>query len=156
MRSRAPQLPRTVVTHLGHDAVLAPLLAKADRLNQLQSALATLVPKELVRDVRIANIRHDSVVVWARTNATAAKLKQLLPTLLRGFAVVAPDVKAVKVEVQFAATFDHSKDLRQRNSTKNVILPPAEPLQKLAASLPESELRKVLERLAAKGKMSNR
>ena len=147
-----PRTPQSVATHLGHDAALAPLLTKAHRLTQLQKVLTSIVPAEIARDCRIANIRHDHAVIWARTNATAAKLKLFSQHLATGFALVAKDVKGVKVEVQFAAIYGTPPDGRSGTGAKNVLTPPAAALEALALKLPDSRLRRAVESLAAKGK----
>ena len=148
MRSRVPPTPQSLPEHFAASEELSPLVAKVARLTRLQRKLVELVPIEMAPSCRVANLRDGQVIVWVTGNATAAKLKLLLPRLVEGFISVCADVKGVKLEVQFLSAPTGGA----RQVKRAVLAPPSALLDALAANLPPSPLADVVRSIAAKGR----
>ena len=147
MRSRVPAIPKPISEHFSASDALSPLLAKAQRLVALQRTLNSVAPT-IAAQCRIANLRDGHVVIWTTNNATAAKLKLLVPRLTERFVSACADVKGVKIEVQFLMAATIGSVNRERDLTP----PPSAPLEALARTLPDSPLRNAILSLASKGR----
>ncbi|HTY98415.1 MAG TPA: DciA family protein [Rhodocyclaceae bacterium] len=96
------RMPRSLEDCLKGDAGFARLSTQAARLLKLQRLLDSATP--LARYARVANLRVGNVVViHAATSATAAKLRQLVPSLVAFFRRELPEVTGIDVRVQARA-----------------------------------------------------
>ncbi len=72
----------------------------SDLLNKFQRALDSIILPELARHCRVGALSGESVCLYASNGAIAAKLRQLVPTLLTGFKKCGLEVTAIRVLVQ--------------------------------------------------------
>lgn len=100
--------------HLFMSPDLARLAAHAQRLGQVQSLLAEVLPPALSDNVRVGDFNEaGELILLVKGNAAAAKLKQLVPRFeqhLRAHAIILQRVR-VRVEV-FEAKSAPVKTLR--------------------------------------------
>lgn len=124
------------------------LMAQAEQLVQLRHIAAGVLPVELRRSTAIANIKQEKVVIFAENAAIAAKLRLLEPALMEAFAREAMKVTGLQIKVQVpdrpAAAFADKRARLQPGA--------AAALERLANSLPDSDLSRAVARLAKRGK----
>ncbi|HYC47937.1 MAG TPA: DciA family protein [Burkholderiales bacterium] len=84
---------------LGASDELRGLTARARRQQALQAVYARCAPPELAASSRVKNLKNGTLVVMAANAATAAKLRQLAPTLAGAMRKFEPDVGTLRVEV---------------------------------------------------------
>lgn len=84
---------------LGGGDALARLRDHAARLRRLQGMLEGMLPAALGRACGVANLKGDVLVVIARSGATAARLKQMTPSLAAQFAANGVAVSHIQVRV---------------------------------------------------------
>jgi len=72
----------------------------SDLLNKFQRALDSIILPELARHCRVGSLSGGSLCLYAPSGAIAAKLRQLVPTLLTGFNKCGLEVTAIRVLVQ--------------------------------------------------------
>jgi hypothetical protein len=124
------------------------LIAQAEQLMTLRRLAASVLPVELRRSAAVANVKQGKVVIFAENAAIAAKLRLLEPALLDAFAREALQVTGLQVRVQVPdASKAHPRMKRARLAPG-----PAASLDRLAKSLPDSELSRAVARLAKRGK----
>jgi hypothetical protein len=124
------------------------LVAQAEQLVQLRRIAASVLPVELRRSTAIANIKQGKVVIFAENAAIAAKLRLLEPALVAAFARAALHVTGLQIRVQVpdgAGGTGREKRARLQPGA-------AASLERLANSLPDSELSRAVARLAKRGK----
>ena len=127
---------------LGTSDELKPLTARARRQRELQAAYVRCAPAELAAASRVKHLKQGTLVVVAGNAATAAKLRQLAPTLAASIRKLEAGVDTVKVEVQ-VANYE-----RSRPSSKPVLTDSAvEKFDALAASMPEGALKTAVSNL---------
>ena len=78
--------------YLDSTAGIAALLPQAERLIELRRIYSELVPHQLLRSSSIVNYKRQTVVIFAESNAIAAKLKLLSPRLVNGFSKCGAEV----------------------------------------------------------------
>jgi len=81
---------------------LSRLREHAARLTRLQAILARELPPHLADVCGVANLKGEELVIHARGGAAAARLKQMVPSLLAAYArqgVLLVDIR-VRVEVR--------------------------------------------------------
>lgn len=79
---------------------LARLAGHASRLLQLQRVLEAAVPRAQIRGARVANFKLGKLILHADNAAVAAKLRQIVPTLLDVFRREAAEVTGIDIKVQ--------------------------------------------------------
>lgn len=121
---------------------LQAIYVRAKTLAALQQIYAGALPSELSRRSRVAFERSGTVVVFADNGAVAAKLRHLAPRIVGEIVKSAPEVTAIRVEVQVA----HSSTVR-RHSHRQIGSSGLASLTALRDSLPETPLRAALSRL---------
>ncbi|MGH8751401.1 MAG: DciA family protein [Burkholderiales bacterium] len=131
---------------------LQTLVREAARLAELQRVFSEIAPQPCARSGKVGRLTHGSLLLFADNGASAAKLRQLEPSLLIKFQQRGCDVTAIRIEVQ------------PRNSHNFVAAPQKNPglspqaaqyLQDLAGGLPAGELRAALEKMAARSLNNN-
>lgn len=92
---------RSLEDCLKADGGLARLSGHAARLLRLQRLFESAVPKPLVRGARVANLKLGKLIVHADNGAVAAKLRQIIPTLVDVFLNnEVAEVTGIEVKVQ--------------------------------------------------------
>lgn len=136
---------RSLDAYLNSAGGLARLSAHAGRLVKLQRVFEKIAPSYLAASSRVANFKLGKVVIHADSGAVAAKLRQMLPSLLGEFSLEGAEVTEIQVKVQptHAALQQGSRGVRP------VVSAPAKAgLEQLATDLPEdSPLKEALGRL---------
>ena len=121
---------------------LKTLSRAAHRLAELERLLLSAAPRALSKATRIKSFRAGTLVVSADNAAVASRLKLLAPQLLLQIREREPEVTGIRVEVQPAP------GAVRRQSQKRVITDDAlSELQSLAEGLPESPLKRALNRM---------
>lgn len=129
---------------LGAGDTLSRLQDHARTLLRAQETLRGMLPQPLGEACSVANIRDGNMVVFARNGSVASRLRQMVPSLINGFAARGQIVSAIQVKVGIVVEAEPP--------------PPREPrvigqsgrdsLSKLIAELPEgAPLRESLQRL---------
>jgi len=91
---------RTISALLGASDELKTLSAGARRLRALQQLYAGLAPPDLAGSSRVKAFKAGTLVLAADNAAAAAKLRQMTGGLREAIGRSAPDVVALRVEVQ--------------------------------------------------------
>ncbi|MBI3140377.1 MAG: DUF721 domain-containing protein [Rhodocyclales bacterium] len=129
---------------------LAPLAAHAGRLVKLQRVFEESAPPHLAESSRVANLKLGKVVLHADNGAVAAKLNQLLPSLVDEFCKKGFEVTEIQVKVQ--PRFTASQQFHYRKAPA-VSSGAKAGLQRLAAELPEdAPLKAAVERLVKRSR----
>lgn len=141
---------RALDAYLSTAGSLARLSAHAGRLVKLQRVFEQCAPSYLAVASRVANYKSGRVIIHADSGAVAAKLRQMLPSLVDNFSLVGAEITEIQVKVQpvYAAaqqSNQRGKVAAQRSAIKGEI---KEKLQGLADTLPEtSPMKAPLQRL---------
>ncbi len=141
---------RSLDAYLNSAGGLARLSAHAGRLVKLQRVFERIAPSYLAASSRVANFKLGKVVIHADSGAVAAKLRQLLPSLVDEFSLKGAEVTEILVKVQ------PSHAAAQQNSRVQapVLATSAKAdLRRLAGDLPaDSPLKAALERLVRRSR----
>jgi hypothetical protein len=122
-------------------SALQAINVRLRRITALQQIYVTAVPPELAARSRISDERFGTLIVLSDTSAVAAKLRQLVPTIVAVFVKSVPEVTSIRIEVQVTAE-------RRQTDTRAEIPPRAlTQFEELRDSIPESPLRNALARL---------
>jgi len=122
------------------------VLAHARLLIKLTRLYQEVAPPHLGRSSHLANYKSGTVVIHAFNGAVAAKLRQLAPTLTRGFSQKGIECNEVQIKVQADETIKQSTTSTQKPLSART----SQELEGLRDSLPESPLRAALETLLAR------
>lgn len=120
------------------------LLNKAvRRLLAIQSDIRNLLPAPFNSSVAVGSLSAGRLLLFTEDNATAGKLRHLLPRLLQALQRHAPDITAIDLRVQVTA---HDKPLLR----KRKFMPPEgiAAFRQLAGELSPSSLQRVSRRIA--------
>jgi len=139
---------KTVARLLASAESAGHLIAQAEQLVQLRRIAAGVLPVELRRSTAIANVKQGNVVIFAENAAIAARLRLLEPALIDAFAREALQVTGLQVKVQVP---DGPPGM-PRGKRARLQPAAAASLERLADSLPDSELSRAVARLAKRGK----
>ena len=136
---------RALDAYLNSAGALARLSAHAGRLVKLQRIFGQAAPSHLAASSRVANFKLGKVVIHTDSGAVAAKLRQMLPSLIDAFSSEGAEITEIQVKVQpVHVAAQHCRPV----SRAPVGLSAKADLGRLAASLPEgSPLKDSLERL---------
>ena len=136
---------RSLDAYLNAPGGLARLAAHAERLVKLQRVFEKIAPSYLAASSRVANFKLGKVVIHADSGAVAAKLRQMLPSLVGEFSSEGAEVTEIQVKVQPShVALQHKKPAQSAVVGASA---KAE-LHDLAEKLPEgSPLKDALERL---------
>lgn len=91
---------RSLDAYLNSAGGLARLSAHAGRLVKLQRVFEQIAPPYLAASSRVANFKSGKVVLHADSGAVAAKLRQMLPSLIDEFLSKGAEVTEILVKVQ--------------------------------------------------------
>lgn len=114
------------------------------RLLAIQSDIRSLLPLPLNSAVTVGSLSAGRLLLFAQDNATAGKLRHLLPRVLQALQRHAPDITAIDLKVQVTAC---DKSLPR----KHKFMPPeaVAAFRQLAAELSPSSLQRASRRIAA-------
>jgi hypothetical protein len=134
---------------LRRDEFGGPLWPAARALLSIRQALDGLLPVTLRDACQVGPLKQDELTLFARSNAHAAKLRQLLPGLVAGLQSRGMKVSGIRVRVQPAEGERQSLDTTQAPDKHAVLTErAAECLTALAGSLAPSPLRDAVQSLA--------
>ena len=91
---------RSIDAYLNSAGGLARFSAHAGRLVKLQRIYEEIAPSYLAASSRVANFKSGKVVIHADSGAVAAKLRQMLPSLVDEFSLKGAEVTEIQVKVQ--------------------------------------------------------
>lgn len=136
---------RSLDAYLNSADGLARLSAHAGRLVKLQRVFEKIAPPYLATSCRVANYKLGKVVIHAESGAVAAKLRQMIPSLVSEFSLEGSEVTEIQVKVQPS----HAAPQHNKLILPGVVGASAKSdLHRLAEQLPEdSPLKAALERL---------
>ncbi len=141
---------RSLDAYLNSAGGLARLSAHAGRLVKLQRVYESIAPSYLAASSRVANYKLGKVVIHADSGAVAAKLRQMLPSLLGEFSLEGAEVTEIQVKVQ---PNHGAPQHKKRAQTASVGTSAKSDLHRLAEALPEgSPLKEALERLVQRSR----
>lgn len=128
---------------LGTAPNLQTLLQQAQKLQALQKVWDEIAPRPLAAASTVGAMHLQTLIVYASNGAVAAKLRQLVPSLLektrkRGF-----EVTAIRIDVQVEPLFPVIR--RARHPTLNVCA--LNSLSQLEQNLDASPLKSALQKL---------
>jgi len=86
------------------DQALGALQSQMQSLTALQQAWQAALPESLRPHSRVVGVEGKRLLVETESNAMAAKLRQLIPSLSRAIAQVQPELSAVRLLVAPAAS----------------------------------------------------
>jgi len=119
------------------------VLAHARELLRLTRIYQEIAPGYLSEASRLVNYKSGTVVVHAANGATAAKLRQLAPTLAEGFSRRGVECGGVEVRVRLIEF-----PARPRGATRKPLSGLAfQALDDLREALPDTELRQAVDTL---------
>jgi hypothetical protein len=126
---------------------LEALALRARRLSDLQQLLLEATPLTLAAATRVADLKAGILVVLADNPAVAAKLRQLVPRLLKHVQKQHGEITGIRVAVQVKTHKINAED----EVTKRPLPPEAiRNLGGLSEALPPSPLKSALARLVAR------
>ena len=91
---------RSLEDCLEADGGLSRLTGHAARLLRLRKLYESAVPRPLARGARVANLKLGKLIIHADNGAIAAKLRQIIPTLVEAFRKNSAEVTGIEVKVQ--------------------------------------------------------
>ena len=127
---------------------LKALSVRARRARELHALYLRCAPPELGASSRVKALRNGTLVVAATNAATAAKLKQLAPTVIAAIRKSEPEVIALKVEMDVTGRYER----RVAPAKKPLGDKALEQFDALAKSMPESGLKAAVTRLVRRHK----
>ncbi len=144
-----PPMANLLQRYLGSGDALGRLSEHAARLRRLQATLEATLPPAYAGACAVANLKGDTLVLIARNGATAARIKQLAPTLQRELAAAGTLVKRIDVRVRLGG----AETERAAPQARRLPAAGRQSLADLAASLPaDSPLRESLEHMIARSR----
>lgn len=138
-------MTKRLSSYFGISQDLRRLSVQAERLLALQRHYERLAPPPLARASRVIAARQQVLFISADNGAVAAKLRQIAPQLAELFRNAECEVTRIQVKVQVAAP-----PARPASTPIRLSVAGRERLSELAGELPDSPLKSVLHRLAAR------
>lgn len=137
---------RRVGDLLNEDRSLSPVTRWHERLQRLNAALAPHLPAELRRQVRVASHEGQRISLMVRSNAVAARLRQLTPRLVAALRAAGIPVTELQLRVDPQQT-------GQRPQKERLLTPHAqEALAALQEQLPDGPVKAAVARLRHTGR----
>lgn len=141
---------------LGKTPEYADLLTLARQLLKDQSTFHKLIPIQMAQYCRLSRIINGKLTILAENGAIAAKLKQLSPSLLRKLQQYGWKVTSFQILVQAQNSTEEKKYLKKHIDIRKPKLSEHGKacFNQLAATLPDSELKKAIDSLVKKLEMT--
>lgn len=137
-------MSRLLQGYLGSGDTLSRLQAHAARLRRLEATLHAALPPALVAACSVGNLKGDTLVLLARNGATAARVKQFLPTLIQQFA----DTGTLLRKIDLRVMMQPAPAAPPPSAVRTLSTASLESLARFSASLPEdAPLKASVERL---------
>lgn len=142
---------RSLDAYLNSAGDLARLSAHAGRLVKLQRIYEEIAPDYLAASSHVANCKLGKVVIHADSGAVAAKLRQMLPSLVDEFSLKGAEITEIQVKVQ-------PSGVALQHKGRRVVAAPVgssakSGLSRLAEALPaDSPLKEAVERLVKRSR----
>jgi len=95
----APDMSTPLNRYFAAGDALARLQDHARALMRAQEALRGMLPQPFAAACSVANLRDGKLVVHARNGGVASRLRQMVPSLVQGFATRGHPVQAIEVKV---------------------------------------------------------
>ena len=133
-------MQKSLETYLESGEGAGKIIAHARLLVRLSRLYQELAPAHLGQSSRLANFKSGIVVIHAFNGAIAAKLRQIGPSLVDGFAKRGVECSGVQVKVQVEENLDHSRPARIKPLPEGG----GRALERLRDALPDSPLREAL------------
>lgn len=124
---------------------LRQLTCKAAQLKVLQELYEQLAPTSLARFSYVYSVELQTLILAASNSAIAAKLRQLAPQLAGQFRYAGQEVTRIQVRVQVG-----SHPVGCVSAVRALSADGRQKLVELAGNLPDSPLKKALQKLAEK------
>lgn len=119
----------------------------AQRLLDLQQVLLETAPRSIAQTCTVCGLRAGTLVVSVDNGATAQKFRLISPQLLKRIREDFQEVNEIQCHVQGRSTLVLDKPTGKRAKLSQSTLTE---LDKLAASLPDSDLKSAVMRMAAR------
>jgi hypothetical protein len=136
---------RRLNTLFGAAPELRTLTARAGEILALQKIWEAVTPPPLNHHSHVGPVHHGQLTVYTSSGAIAAKLKMLQGGLVGKLQAQGVEVTSIRVEVQVESKPRAPARIQRRPSANA-----ARSLLDLAEKLPDTPLRKALQRLAKK------
>ncbi len=134
---------RALLDILHRDQVFGALNTRMQSLTALQRAWQAALPASLRPHSRVVGVEGNRLLVETESNAMAAKLRQLAPTLTRAIAQVQPELASLRLQVAPTA----SRVPARRRPSQPLSPEALGHFEALAETLPPSPLKAAVERL---------
>jgi len=130
---------RTIGYLLNSLTDLEAIRVRAARYAAMQQIISATLPKSLSRQILVGYERRQTLVLLANNGMVAAKLRHNLPRVLLTIRKRFPEVTAIQIEVQLVHDSTARRPPQRRIGTTGL-----GSLAKLAAALPDGDLRAAL------------
>lgn len=134
-------------TFLRADQTLRQLAARAQQIDALQAQFEQIIPTSLKRFTHVMSLEQGKLSLAAHNGAVAAKLKQMLPELIRSLQSQGCAVHEIRVRVQV-----NIPPSPARLTPPHISAAGKKTLGTLADELAESPLKAALQRLMHKAR----
>ena len=122
------------------------------KLTAMQQVFMEIAPPQLAQRCTLGGFFDGTLTLYAYNGAIAAKLRQILPSILLKFQARGYEVTAIRIAVQANYHTIGGNDFSTRLTAKRLRIDRAgiESLNRLAAELPRSPLKSAIESLLKK------
>jgi hypothetical protein len=120
------------------------LFSHVTALTEIQQVFREIAPLHLACHCALSGLSNGKLIIFAHNSAIAAKLRQMVPSLLLKFQANGYEVTAIRIAVQ-ANSSAHENDMP--GAKRSIGREGRESLRQLAAKLPESPLKTSVESL---------
>jgi hypothetical protein len=121
------------------------LFSYTDKLTAMQQVFMKIAPPQLAQRSALGAFVEGDLTIYARNGAIAAKLRQMLPSLLLKFRARGYEVTAIRIAVQ--ANYHSITEPHLSVKTRQIDQAGVESLSNLVATLPASPLKTAVARL---------
>ena len=121
------------------------LFSYMDKFTPMQQVFMKIAPPQLAQRSTLGALVDGDLTIYARNGAVAAKLRQMLPSLLLKFRARGYEVTAIRIAVQ--ADYRSFNEPDGSVKTRQIGRSGVESLGNLVVALPPSSLRTAVEKL---------
>lgn len=115
------------------------LFSYTEKLTAMQQVFMKIAPPQLAQHCALGALVEGDLTIYARSGAIAAKLRQMLPSLLLKFRARGYEVTAIRIAVQ--ANYNSITDTQKVAKRLEIGQAGLESLSDLVSALPASPLR---------------
>ncbi len=124
------------------------LFSHTEKLTAMQQVFMKIAPPQLAQHCALGAFVEGDLTIYARSGAIAAKLRQMLPSLLLKFRARGYEVTAIRIAVQ--ANYNSITDTQKVAKRLEIGQAGLESLSNLVSALPASPLRTAVAHLLKK------